>query len=311
MDLSIVIINWNTRDMLRDCLQTVFAGLGDLNAEVIVVDNASTDGSGLMVATEFPQIRLISNVANRGFAAANNQGFAAAKGRHVLLLNSDTLVLGAVLPAMVDFMDAHPAVGIMGPRVLNRDGTMQVSATGFPTLGRLVAQTLGLNRFKAFDGYRMAQWDRRSQREVEVISGCCMLVRGSALQKVGPLDADFFFYGEETDWCRRFADAGWQVVFAPVGEIVHFGGGSVRSLNHKRDVMLTEGTVRLHRKHGGLLAGLACYALLFGFNLSRAALWGLLSVKGGAAARERAKHFARVAADYAKAWPETKTKAKV
>lgn len=305
MDLSIVIINWNTRDMLRDCLETVFAGLGELRAEVIVVDNASTDDSVAMLEAGFPQVRLVANQKNRGFAAANNQGFAMAKGRHVLLLNSDTLVLGQVLPAMVEWMDTHPTAAVMGPRVLNRDGSMQVSATGFPTLGRLLAQTLGLTRLAAFD-YRMERWSRREERRVEVISGCCMLVRGAALAKVGPLDDAFFFYGEETDWCRRFADAGWEVVFAPVGEIIHFGGGSVRALNHKRDVMLTEGTVRLHRKHGGLVAGLACYGLLLGFNLSRALAWGILAVGGRAAHKARAGHFARVVGDFGKAWPHAK-----
>lgn len=306
MDLSIVIISWNTRDMLRDCLHSVYDGLGKLRAEVIVVDNASTDGSAAMVDAEFPAVRLLVNVRNRGFAAANNQGFRMARGRHVLLLNSDTLVLGQVLPAMVEWMDAHPAVAVMGPRVLNRDGSMQVSSTRFPTLGKLALQTLGLTRFSAFDTYRMQGWDRRDERAVEVISGCCMLVRASAMAKVGPLDDSFFFYGEETDWCRRFADAGWQVVFAPVGEIIHFGGGSVRSLNHKRDVMLTEGTVRLHRKHGGLAAGLACYALLWGFNASRAVAWGLASLAGGQARRDRARHFARVLGDFGKAWPGAK-----
>lgn len=306
MDLSIVIISWNTRDMLRDCVASVYAGLGDLGAEVIVVDNASTDGSAGMVEAEFPIAKLLVNVKNRGFAAANNQGFLMAKGRHVLLLNSDTLVLGQVLPAMVAWMDSHPSAGVMGPRVLNRDGSMQVSSTGFPTLGRLGLQTLGLNQLRAFDGYRMADWDRRDERKVEVISGCCMLVRGSAMAKVGPLDDSFFFYGEETDWCRRFADAGWEVVFAPVGEIIHFGGGSVRALNHKRDVMLTEGTVRLHRKHGGLLAGLACYGLLMVFNVSRALAWGAVSLAGGTARRNRARHFFRVVADFRKAWPGAK-----
>lgn len=306
MDLSIVIINWNTRDLLRDSLQSVFAGLGALQAEVIVVDNASTDGSVAMIETEFPKAQLLVNRKNRGFAAANNQGFGVAKGRHVLLLNSDTVVKGQVLPAMVAWMDAHPAAGIMGPRVLNRDGSMQVSSTGFPTLKRLLAQTLGLTRLRAFDDYRMENWDRKDERQVEVISGCCMLVRAAALQKVGPLDQSFFFYGEETDWCRRFADAGWEVVFAPVGEIVHFGGGSVRALNHMRDVMLTEGTVRLHRKHGGWLAGAACYGLLLGFNLSRAIAWGVAGAMGGTAARNRSRHFFRVVADFRLAWPGAK-----
>lgn len=307
MDLSIIIVNWNTRDMLRDCLNSVYDGLGELDAEIIVVDNASTDGSVDMVMDAFPTVRLLANTQNRGFAAANNQGFALARGRHVLLLNSDCLVLGQVLPAMVAWMDAHPAAGVMGPRILNTDGTMQVSSTGFPTLPRLLAQTLGLTRFKAFDGYRMERWDRREERQVEVISGCCMLVRKKAMDRVGVLDEAFFFYGEETDWCRRFAKAGWDVVFSPVGEVVHFGGGSVRKLNHRRDVMLSEGTVRLHRKHGGFIAGLACYVLLFGFNLSRAVAWAAVSLALGRKARDRSVHFRKVVADFAQAWPGART----
>lgn len=302
MDLSIVIVNWNTRDLLRDCLRTVYAGLGMLRAEVIVVDNASSDDSLAMLAGEFPAVRVIANAQNMGFAAANNQGFAVAKGRHILLLNTDTLVLGDVLPAMVAFMDANPQVGVMGPRVLNTDRSTQNSATGYPTLARLALQTLGLDRFAAFDTYRMAHWDRRDQRAVQVISGCAMMVRAGAMRAVGMLDANFFFFGEETDWCHRFAIAGWQIVFAPVGEIVHFGGGSVRRLHHKRDIMLTEGTVRLHRKHGGLVAGLACYALLFVFNLSRALVWSVAALVLPSA-RPRARHFWGVVAGYGRAWP--------
>lgn len=303
LDLSIVIVNWNTRDMLRDCLASVFAGLGALEAEVFVVDNGSTDGSPEMLGADFPQVVTIANRDNRGFAAANNQALFQATGRHLMLLNTDTLVHGAVLPDAVAFLDANPRVGIMGPRVLNRDGTVQASATAYPSLGRLVGQTLGLNRIAALDGYRMSGWDRQSQRSVEVISGCAMLVRRAAMVRVGLLDAGFFFYGEETDWCRRFADAGWEVVFAPVGEITHFGGGSVRNLNHRRDVMLTEGTVRLHRKHGGLMSGLACYGLLAVFNASRAILWSAVSLTRRPGAAARARHFLAVCADFGRAWP--------
>ena len=197
-------------------------------------------------------------------------------------------------------------VAVMGPKILNRDGSVQVSSTRFPSLAMLALQTLGLTRFAAFDVYRMESWDRAEERGVEVISGCAMFVRTEAMRQVGSLDDAFFFYGEETDWCRRFADAGWQVVFAPVGEITHFGGGSVKSLNHMRDVMLTEGTVRLHRKHGGLLGGFACYALLAGFNLSRAGLWSVLALGGKPAAKARAQHFRRVVANFGKAWPAPK-----
>lgn len=303
MDLSIVIVNWNTRDMLRDCLASVYLGLGGLKTEIFVVDNGSTDGSPAMLAREFPQVNVIANTDNRGFAAANNQALALARGRHVLLLNTDTLVHDSVLPDCVAFLDANPRIGVMGPRILNRDGSVQASSTRYPSLLRLLGQTLGLNHIPALDGYRMSGWDRRAMRHVEVISGCAMFVRHAAMDAVGLLDDAFFFYGEETDWCRRFADAGWQVVFAPVGEITHFGGGSVRNLNHRRDIMLTEGTVRLHRKHGGLLAGLACYALLAVFNASRAVLWAIVSLTRRPAAIARARHFAAVCADFARAWP--------
>lgn len=303
IDLSIIIVNWNTCDMLRDCLASVYAGLDTLQTEVFVVDNGSSDASLAMLAAEFPRVMTIANPDNRGFAAANNQALVRAKGRHVMLLNTDTLVHDSVLPDAVAFLDANPRVGVMGPRILNRDGSVQASATSYPSLGRLLGQTLGLNHIPALDGYRMLGWDRRGFRAVEVISGCAMLVRREAMEQVGLLDAGFFFYGEETDWCRRFATAGWQVVFAPVGEITHFGGGSVRSLNHRRDVMLTEGTVRLHRKHGGLVSGIACYALLAIFNASRAVLWAAVSLTRRPGAAARARHFLAVCADFGRAWP--------
>ncbi|MBC7740477.1 MAG: glycosyltransferase family 2 protein [Candidatus Saccharibacteria bacterium] len=306
MDLSIVIVNWNTSAMLRDCLHTVFAGLGHLEAEIFVVDNASSDDSLAMLAREFPSVIAIANASNLGFAAANNVALARAKGRHMLLLNTDTLVHGTVLPDAVEWLDTNPKAAVMGPRILNRDGSMQVSSTKFPTLSNLTLQMLGLTRLAMFDVYRMESWNRKDEREVEIISGCAMFVRGTAMRQVGLLDDAFFFYGEETDWCRRYADAGWKVVFAPVGEITHFGGGSVKSLNHKRDIMLTEGTVRLHKKHGGMVAGLACYALLATFNVSRSVAWSILALGGKTAAQDRARHFRNVVSGFGKAWPKPK-----
>ena len=299
-DLSIVIVNWNTREMLREVLASTFAGQGDLALQVIVIDNASTDGSAEMVAAEFPQAALIRNTENRGFAAANNQGFERATGRHILLLNSDTIVLGDVLPASVRYLDEHPRVGAMGCRVLNTDGTMQRTCSMFPGFLNLALLTSGLwkLRWPRFLGrYHMTDWARDSERQVEVISGCYLMLRREVLEQVGPLDEAFFFFGEETDWCRRMRAAGWELRFAPVGEIVHHGGGSVRKLNHKRDVMLTDAMVRLNRKHSGPVAGTAVWALLFGFNLSRAAFWGLRSlIQRRPAHRDRAQHFCRVVA---------------
>lgn len=298
-DLSIVIVNWNTIDLLRDVLASVRAGQGGLCLQTIVIDNASSDGSAEMVAEDFPEVALIRNAENRGFAAANNQGFEIARGRHILLLNSDTLVLGEVLPASVAWLDAHPEVGAMGCRVLNPDRTMQRTCSMFPSHLNLLLLTSGLWRLKrpAFFGrYQMMDWARDDEREVESISGCYLMLRREVLEGVGPLDETFFFFGEETDWCRRMRDAGWKLVFTPVGEIIHYGSVSARKLNHRRDLMLTEATVRLHRKHGGPLAAGAAWAILFGFNLSRAAAWSALSLLRPARAAERARHFRRVVA---------------
>ena len=273
MDLSIVIVNWNTRDMLRSCLASIPMS-GDLQTEVIVIDNASGDGSSLMVTEEFPEVRLIQNSANLGFATATNQGLRVARGRHLLLLNSDTLVLGNVLAESVRYMDAHPDVGMMGCKVLNEDGTTQMTCSLFPSFLNLLLQTLGLNRLarpRWLRRYQMLDWARDDEREVEVISGCYLVARRTAVAQIGLLDESFFLYGEETDWCRRCAEAGWRLVFTPIGEIVHFGSGSSRQLNYKRDLMLSEGTVRLHRKHGGRPAALSVWLLLLLFNASRSA----------------------------------------
>ena len=221
MDLSIVIVNWNTCSLLRDCLRSVFQGLGTLKVEVLVVDNASDDGSVRMVNAEFPQAILIQNTENLGFAAGNNTALHRVVGRHVLLLNTDTLIHKMVLPEAVEWLDAHPRVGVMGPRVLNADGSIQASCSSFPSLGFLALQTMGITHVPRWDNYRMTGWDRACERKVQVISGAAMFVRQSAMKDVGYLDETFFFYGEETDWCRRFANAGWDISFAPCHNILY------------------------------------------------------------------------------------------
>jgi GT2 family glycosyltransferase len=310
MDLSVVIVNWNTRDLLRDCLTSVIAATGGLATEVLVVDNASSDGSAAMVRARFPSVRLIESPRNVGFAAGNNLALRQACGRHILLLNSDTLVRGEVLGASVAWLDAHPQAGVMGPLVLNADESLQPSCSGFPSLRNLALQLLGVTRIARLDGYRLTGWDRSTARPVDVVSGAAMFVRRAAMEEVGLLDESFFFYGEETDWCHRFARAGWEVVFVPIRAVTHFGGGSVRALNHRRDVLLTEGTTRLHRKHGGRAAGIACFAILAAHNITRAAFWSVPAAFGRHGARARATHFVRVAADLPRAWPRPRETAR-
>jgi GT2 family glycosyltransferase len=308
MDLSVIIVNWNTRSLLKDCLSSVFSRVGDSNTEVIVVDNGSDDGSTEMVKRDFPDAVLIANDSNRGFAAANNQGLGVAKGRYVLLLNSDTIVHGDVLSRSVKFMDRRPGAGAMGCRVLNADGTIQPSCSRFPSLLNLILLTSGLWKLGAggfFDRYQMRRWDRCDEREVETISGCYLLVRRDAMHEVGGLDENFFFFGEETDWCRRLRGQGWKVVFAPVGDITHFGGGSSGALNHHRDLMLTSGTVRLHRKHGGLTAAVTAWFILWLFNASRAVFWSVRqALNHSSLAQKRAAHFRAVVASFTSSWPK-------
>lgn len=306
MDLSIVIVNWNTRDLLRDCLESVWTQLEGIEAEVIVVDNASVDGSVDMVRDCFPQTRLVINRENRGFAAANNQGFDKSCGRYVLLLNSDTVVHGDVFARSVEYLDKNPRVGMMGCKVLNGDGSTQMTCSRFPTFANLLLQTLGANRLGGpfFSRYQMLDWARDDEREVEVISGCYLMVRAEVIDEIGYLDEAFFCYGEETDWCRRCHDAGWRLMFAPVGEITHFGSGSTRQVNHIRDIMLSEGTVRLHRKHGGRRNAVLMWMLLLVFNSSRSLFWTLRTLLDSAdATRLRARHFRSVVRHFTRAWP--------
>lgn len=310
-DLSIVIVNWNTRQMTRECLQSVRDALtgpdaGRITAQVILVDNASADGSAEMVAADFPEVALIRNATNRGFAAANNQGFVLATGRQILLLNSDTLVHGDALSASVAYLDSHPKVGALGIKALNADGSTQMTCHQYPSLTNQFLLASGLWKLKrprVFGRYMMTDWVRDSEREVEVISGCYLMLRRAVLEGVGPLDEDFFFFGEETDWCRRMRDAGWVLMFSPLGTFTHYGSVSARKLNHKRDVMLAGSKVRLHRKHGGPAAAGVAWLFAALFNVSRAVLWSLRSfLGGGETARARAQHFRLVVADLGAIW---------
>lgn len=309
--LSIVIVNWNTRQLLLEVLTSVRDNAPDFPYEVIVVDNGSADGSADLVRTEFPEYVLIANPDNRGFAAANNQGFAIARGEQILLLNSDTLVHGNVLAESVRFLDEHPDVGAMGCRVLNTDGTVQLTCSQFPSLLNqfLMATGLWTLRWPKFFGrYLMTDWQRDSERDVDVITGCYLLVRRKVMDQVGVLDEAFFFFGEETDWCLRMRQAGWRLTFAPVGTITHHGSASARKLNHKRDLMLTGAKVRLHRKHYGTLAGILCWLIAAWFNGSRAVYWTIRSwLKPAPKTNERAVHFRRVFAGLGSAWPEKTT----
>jgi GT2 family glycosyltransferase len=230
IDVSIIIVNWNTKQLLRDCLKSVYEQAGNVDYEIIVVDNASTDGSPGMVKNDFPQATLIKNSENRGFAAANNQGMSIAKGRYVLLLNSDTIVCDNAIEKTFKYADSHPDAAVVGCQVWENVDTIQLTCFCFPTTADIFFTTFGLTRLfpknRIFGHSRMLWWRRDSEREVDVVSGMFMLVRRNAIDEVGLMDEDYFLYFEETDWCYRFAQAGWKVLFWPGARIIHCHGGN-------------------------------------------------------------------------------------
>lgn len=281
-DVSIIVVNWNTQDILRNCLKSIYEQGGEVALEVIVVDNASTDGSAEMVRKDFPQVILIENSENRGFAAANNQGIAITKGRYVLLLNSDTIILDNAIDKTLYFADAHPESAVVGCRVLNPDRTLQPTCFMFPSILNMLLSSTYLYKFfpknKFFGREQMAWWDRSDIREVEVVTGCFMLIRQKAIQQVGTMDEQFFMYGEETDLCYRFRQAGWKVMFTPVCEIIHLGGQSSRQKRSKMILQLRGSILLFMKKHNSSLKyALACLLVALFFFL-RVPYWLLRAV---------------------------------
>jgi len=285
MDVSIIIVSWNTRDILKDCLESVYKQSENIEFEVIVVDNASADGSAETVKKDFPQVILVKNSENRGFAAANNQGMAIARGRYVLLLNSDTLVLDQAITKIVSFADDNPKVAVIGCRVLNPDKTLQPTCFMFPSILNMFLSSSYLYklfpRSRFFGRERMTWWNRDDIKEVDVVTGCFMLVRPEAIKQVGMMDEQFFMYGEETDWCYRFKQAGWKVVFAPVGEIIHFGGRSAKL--HPGPVLLQlRGSILCFiKKHRSRMQYVLACVLVSAFFTLRVPVWAVLALLPG------------------------------
>lgn len=218
-----------------------------------MVDNASSDGSAEMIRTEFPQVSLIENSENHGFAAANNQGMAVASGRYILLLNSDTIILDNAITKSVAFADTHPDAAVVGCRVLNEDKTLQLTCFMYPSLLNMFLAATYLYkvfpRSRFFGREQMTRWDRNTVREVDVVTGCFMLLREEAIKQVGVMDERFFMYCEETDWCYRFKNNGWKVMFTPCAEIIHLGGQSSKKIATEMGLQLRGSILQFINKH--------------------------------------------------------------
>jgi hypothetical protein len=222
--LTIIIVNWNTVDLLRDCLRTLAASELRAGCEVIVVDNHSHDGSPEMVRREFGAVRLIANQHNPGFAYANNQGIAASQSRYVLLLNSDTRMPAGTLAALLAFMEQTPRAGVCSPRLQHPDGRPQVFAFGNDPTPRYLLRR-GLWRLVC--GRSLHDWATPHTQKVDWVSGACMLVRRAAIEQAGMMDDAMFMYFEDSDWCLRIRQQGWQVYYYPRVAVIHLGGQSL------------------------------------------------------------------------------------
>ena len=304
--LSIIIVNWNTKELTLQCLDSFMNNIDNEQVDVYVVDNASKDGSAEAFKSHYPLAKVIENKENRGFAAANNQVLEQLDTEFALLLNSDTLVIDDAIKQSLRYIEEKPEIGVFGCKVLNPDKTLQISCSMFPSIVNMLLQLTTLDKFDSipfFGRYHMKSWDRSYAREVDVISGCFFMIRKEVIDKVGAFDADFWFFGEETDLCQRISKAGWKIVFAPVGEIIHYGSVSARKLNYKRDLLLTSAIIRLHKKHKGKLSALVILMILTSFSLTRYLGYGFISlITFGKKGRERFSHFYRVLLGAKQTW---------
>lgn len=264
-EISIIIVSWNGRAFLRDCLLSIRNTGGGLVHEVIVVDNASTDGSPDMVAQDFPEAILIKCVENLGFARANNLGLRRVTGSLVALVNSDVVVHPNCFQQLAEFLRCRPEAGLVGPKVFGRDGHLQRTCRRLPGRWNLFCEALGLDRLFSrlplFSGREMRHWDQDSTSEVEVLSGCFWLARREAVEVVGGLDERFFFYAEDIDWCKRFRDAHWRVFYCAPATATHFGGGSSSNAPLRYSIEMLRSNLAYWKKHYGTLGPLSFRAV--------------------------------------------------
>lgn len=291
--LSVVIVNWNTRELLARCLTALRREIAPTEAdrptptsEVLVVDNASADGSAELVRKQFPDVQLLKNQENLGFARANNQALKMSNSRYVLLLNPDTEVMPGALASLVQFMDNHPEAGAAGARLVDEQGGLQPSCYRAPTLRRELLRLAHLDVVFPASGYQMHRWSVDTPRQVDVVQGAALILRRAALDDVGLLDEDYFIYSEEVDLCFRLQQHGWRIFWVPWSVVVHYGGQSTRQVAAAMFLRLYQGKVLYFRKHHGPRAARAYKLILLGAAVARVALTPL-ALAGRAADRPR------------------------
>ncbi len=253
INLSVIIVSWNTRDLLDKCLQFLQYELSSIAHELFVVDNASSDGSAEMVKQLHPPVHLIENHTNRGFAAANNQALDLASGNYILFLNPDTEVQPGAVTILLEFLKQHPKAGVVAPQLLNTDGNIQRSCREFPTFASMFYELIGLSKLfpnqAQFRHYKMLDWNHNDERQVDQPEGACLMTRKLVIDQIGSFDPDYFMLFEEVDWCYRVKKAGWEIWFTPQAKVIHHYGQSIKQVKAKMILSSHQGLYRFWKKH--------------------------------------------------------------
>ncbi|MDQ2730292.1 MAG: glycosyltransferase family 2 protein [Armatimonadota bacterium] len=273
-DIAAILVNWNTRDLLRACLHSLTNEDHRRLRRVIVVDNASTDGSAEMVCSEFPSVELLTPGKNTGYAAGNNLCLAQVTEPYALLLNPDTVIEEGAVDTLAAFMDSHPTCAAVAPQLLSPDGSVQASCRGFPTPLALLAEFTGLSRaarlFPTMGTYRIAGWNHDTEREVDQPMGSALLVRMAAVDQVGRMDEQFPLYFNEVDWLYRMKQAGWKIWFTPAAQVLHHHGASTRQIWVRAAWLSHRGLHAFYQKHFRGSIHPILYVLLVGLIYIRA-----------------------------------------
>ena len=274
--LSVCIVNWNTCNLLKDCLYSIYDDIQAVEWEVLVVDNASSDGSVEMVESCFPQVRLVVSRENLGFAGGNNLAIEQARGRYLLLLNSDTRVEQGALGGLVAFMEDHPEAGAVGPRLVDEKGSLQLSCGLTPGLVSEFVNKLLLH--KIFPFFKLGGWDHAEIRDVGWVTGACLLVRKAVVEQAGPLDPGIFMFYEDLEWCMRMRRDGWRIFYYPFSQVLHLGGQSTQKNLKEMLVVSQQSLFYLFQKHLGRGRLHALRLLTVVEMVLRSLIWGLFAV---------------------------------
>jgi len=273
VDISFIVVNWNTKDYLSKCLKSIYDNIGNINAEIILVDNGSTDGSDKLAIEQFQSIKLINNKNNLGFAKATNIGIVESKGRYICIINSDVVVLEGCIRRLLKYMENNRNIGIIGPKVLNPDMTLQFTCKEFPNLWNTFCRAVALDKLfpksKVFGSFFMTYFNYNYIKKVDVLTGCFWMVRKRSIVDVGLLDERFFIYAEDKDWCKRFKDKNWDVIYFPEAKIIHFGGSSSSKAPERFYIEMYKANIKYWQKHYSCISNIFYKLITYCHHLAR------------------------------------------